>query len=89
VVKGFGFLGAYVYPNGAVTGRRTFSHFRTAVFSPMFDEEKSKKVGSYLGLMGILGKYCCELPYCLLPPYSVIYDCREGGRFFTIFVLKL
>jgi len=46
-VRGFGFLGAYVYPNGAVTGRRTLSHFSTAVFSLMSDEEKYKKVQSY------------------------------------------
>jgi len=49
--KGFGFLGAYVYSNGAVTGRRTLSHFRTTLFSPMPDEEKYRKVQSYLGLM--------------------------------------
>jgi hypothetical protein len=50
--NGFGFLGAYVYQNGAVTGRRTFSHFCMTAFSPMSDEEKSKKVQSYLELMG-------------------------------------
>jgi len=51
-VKGFAFLGAYVYPNVAVVGERVAKNFRGCVFGPFASYEKqAQRVQSYLGLL--------------------------------------
>jgi hypothetical protein len=45
--KGFAFLGAYIYPNRIMIGKRIMQNFRKAVFS----ENNIVKVQSYLGLL--------------------------------------
>ena len=52
-VKGFAFLGAYIYPNGIAIGRRVAKNFRKCVFNPFpNDDKQAQRVQSYLGLLG-------------------------------------
>jgi len=49
-IKGFAFLGAYIYPNGIAVGRRVVKNFRECVFNPFANPEKqAQRVQSYLG----------------------------------------
>jgi len=52
-VKGFAFLGAYIYPHGVIMGKRIAKNFRTCIFNPFPNQEKqAQRVQSYLGLLG-------------------------------------
>ncbi|MDR2579983.1 MAG: RNA-directed DNA polymerase [Fibromonadaceae bacterium] len=49
--KGFAFLGAYIYPNKIIAGRRIIKNFRQCIFSPFANPEKqAQRVQSYLGM---------------------------------------
>jgi hypothetical protein len=50
--KGFAFLGAYIYPNGIVAGKRIVKNFRKCIFEPSANFIKQEqRVQSYLGLI--------------------------------------
>jgi len=49
--KGFAFLGAYIYPNKILAGRRIVNNFKECIYNPDTDSEKQNcRVQSYLGL---------------------------------------
>jgi len=50
--KGFSFLGAYIYPNSVIAGKRIVDNFRNCIFNPISNREKQNhRVNSYLSLM--------------------------------------
>ena len=50
--KGFAFLGAYIYPNRILAGRRVIRNFKECVYNPDTDWEKHRRrIQSYLGLL--------------------------------------
>jgi retron-type reverse transcriptase len=54
--KGFAFLGAYIYPNTALAGRRLARNFKACVFDPDPDFRRQDcRVQSYLGLLSHFG----------------------------------
>jgi len=54
--KGFAFLGAYIYPDGVLAGRRIVRNFRECIFNPFASPEKqTQRVQSYLGLFAHRG----------------------------------
>jgi len=50
--KGFAFLGAYIYPNKLLAGRRVVKNFKACLYNPDPDlERQGCRIQSYLGLM--------------------------------------
>jgi retron-type reverse transcriptase len=50
--KGFAFLGAYIYPNRVLAGRRVSRNFKACVFEPDPDFRRQNcRIQSYLGLL--------------------------------------